>query len=373
MSQHPGSYPPLPPSIPAPPGAYGGPGHGGSSFGPQGPPSPRPQVVHIVAKPGGWWRATTIVIGLLVFAVVFISGLLFGILGMVRLSEVDGAVVRTTYREGGSNQIAIIPVLGGIDDRQAEFVRAAVKNVLEDSSIRAVVLRVDSPGGGVSESDQIWHQVEQLKAAGLPVVASYGGVAASGGYYVSCGSDYIMAEETCITGSIGVIAQVMTLEGLMQKVGIQPITIVASGSPQKNVANDMFRTWDDNDKSKIRTMLDAAYATFNQRVRAGRKAAISDPAKVDALANGSIYTAAQAKESGLIDGIGYLDDAIAKAEARTGLPAGASTVVMLRQPPTLFGDGLFAQSRQGGMRVDGEAVRGVVNDLAAPRVMYLLH
>ena len=127
-----------------------------------------------------------------------------------------------------------------------------------------------------------------------------------------------MAEETSITGSIGVIAQVLTFEGLMDKVGVKPVTLVATGSPEKNVANDMFRTWDDADKAKIRLMLDSAYATFNQRVKAGRGKVITDPTKIDALANGSIYTAKQAKDSGLIDGIGYLDNAIAQAETLGG-------------------------------------------------------
>jgi protease-4 len=90
---------------------------------------------------------------------------------------------------------------------------------------------VDSGGGEVAASDQVWRAVEGWKARGIPVIASFGGTAASGGYYVACGCDSIVAEPTCVTGSIGVIAQMFTLKGLTDEVGIAPVTIVASGSP----------------------------------------------------------------------------------------------------------------------------------------------
>ena len=339
----------------------------------------RPQVVQIVSKPSGlaWiWGTIT---GLVVLAIVVFIGVIIGMafgFGIAGGASGEEFVVQRTYRDGGSKTVAIIPIINEIDDRQAEFAHAAVDHVLKDKSISAVVLRVDSPGGGVSASDQIWYELNRLHDKGIPVVASYGGVAASGGYYVSCGSDYIMAEETCITGSIGVIAQVLTLEGLMDKVGVKPVTLVATGSPEKDVANDMFRTWNDRDKAKIRTMLDSAYATFHKRVQDGRKNAIS-PGALDAIANGSIYTAQQAKDNGVVDAIGYLDNAIAKAESLGGVATGRSTVVMIRKPPSLFGDGFLAESKspRGGSiaSLDGDGLRSMVNNLASPRVMYLMH
>lgn len=371
MSQHSGPYGSMPPSIPNPPGPYAGhhPGYGAPP-----PPPPPPQVVHVVSKPGGFWRAVTIVIGLLLFIGMFFIGLAVGVAGMIAAAEshAGDAVIQTVYRDGDSSALAIIPIEGPIDGRQAEFVHAAVKSVLEEKRVRGVVLRVDSPGGGVSESDQIWHEVERLKRAGLPVIASYGGVAASGGYYVSCGADQIIAEETCITGSIGVIANVLTFEGLLQKVGVTPVTLVAENSPQKSVANDIYRSWNETDKAKLRLMLDSAYATFNQRVRDGRKRAIPDASKVNSLADGSIYTSRQAKENGLIDSIGYLDDAIALAETASGLIPGRSTIYTIRQPPSLFGDGLFAKERQESVRLDGPGVRRMMDELGTPRVMYLM-
>lgn len=377
-SSYPGGNPPPPPPPPPPP-AHGswppppppGPRPVVQAVGPQG--IARPQILQVVAKPGGFWRAVTFIIGLMMFGVVLVIGIFLGMSIVIAGAEREDMLIHQTYREGNSDTIAIVPIIGGIDDKQAEFVRTAVKAVLEDSSVRAVVLRVDSPGGGVTASDQIWYEVNRLKDAGLPVIASYGSVAASGGYYVSCASDHIMAEETCITGSIGVIAQILTLEGLMDKVGVKPVTLVAHGSPQKNIANDMFRTWTDEDRSKILIMLDSAYATFNERVSDGRSKAIPDKSKVDALANGSIYTAKQALDNGLIDSIGYLDDAITHAEKVSGISTGSATVVMLRKPSSLFGDGLFAQSRASTPFANADALRTWVNELSAPRMLYLMH
>jgi protease IV len=384
--------PTMPPRSPIGPG-FPAPGFGatGRPSGPQGPYNPRfpggpvppppppyghPQVVHISARPGGLWPILGSIVGIVALSIVFGAGILVGVVGMIGGASYESMVLQETYRDGSGDTIAIIPVYGGIDEFTAEFVRASVHDVLSDDSIQAVVLRVDSPGGGVAPSDQIWHAMEQLKSAGVPVIASYGGMAASGGYYISCGADHIIAEETCVTGSIGVIAQVLTMEGLMEKVGIQPVTIVASGSPEKDVANDMFRTWNEKDRAKIKIMLDSAYATFNQRVYDGRLSVISDRSRIDALANGDIYTAQQAKDNGLIDGIGYLDDAIAQAEVRAGLLPGRATVVMMRQPPAFFADGLLGEARGGHSRerpLNGETIRGLVNDLASPRVMYLMH
>ncbi len=362
MSQYPDPHSVPPPSIAAP-AAYA--------------PMPiRPQVVHIVAKPGGFWRAMGIVVGLFLFAAVFIIGLFFGIVGTIAGSGQEGVVLHETYRSGSGSTVAIIPIEGIINGRQASFVRAAVDDILNDRGVRSVILRVNSPGGEVTASDEIWYEVNRLKAKGLPVIASYGGVAASGGYYVSCGADYIMAQETCITGSIGVIAQILTFEGLMDKVGVHPVTLVATGSPEKSVANDVFRAWNEADKTKVRIMLDSAYSAFSKRVQDGRKAVLTNEAMVSAVANGSIYTAQQAKDNGLIDAIGYLDDAIAYAETKAGMATSTGHVIIIRQPPTLMGAimGAEASARENQtLKFDADSIRTIATDLASPRMMYLLH
>ncbi|MHC4989544.1 MAG: signal peptide peptidase SppA [Planctomycetota bacterium] len=383
MNQDPNQPPaggPAPGGQPGPPPA--GPAGVPLSYGPSTtppappPPPPPPQVIHITAKPGGFFRALTLVIGLLTFGTVFLIGLVLGVGIMLATPSRSSVVLSQEYRDGGSDTVAVIPVSGVIDARQAEFVRAAVDKVLDMSTVRAVVLRVDSPGGGVTPSDQIWYQVGRLKKRKIPVVASYGGIAASGGYYISCHADSIMAEETCVTGSIGVMAQILTMEDLMGKVGVEPVTLVASGSPRKDVANDIFRTWNEQDREKIVTVLDAAYETFVNRVHTGRGTLIGDAEAVRALADGSIFTAGEALANGLIDAVGYLDDAIMEAERRGNVKPGRATVTVLREPPSIFGT---PPTLMQGARPDprsplsADALRSLVTDLGSPRLMFLIH
>ncbi len=347
-------------------------------------PPPPPQVVHIVAKSGGFKSAVMWVLAMILFAGMFIVGIMTGVGAMLAESTYESIVLREQYREGlfATNAIAVLPIEGVITQQTADFARAAVDEIIEDNSVRAVILRVDSPGGEVAASDQIWYQVERLKSTGLKVVASYGGLAASGGYYVSCGADHIVAEPTCITGSIGVIAQVFTMEQLMEKIGVQPVTLVASQSPSKDVANNMFRSWTDDDRAKLGKVLDAAYATFRKRVETGRASVITDPSRLDAVADGSIYTADEALLNGLVDGIGYMDDAIAKAEQLAKLQPKSARVFILREPPTFFGNGIFGQAQSAaraarspgkGELLDGDRIRALLDELSAPHVAYLMH
>ncbi|UCD76709.1 MAG: signal peptide peptidase SppA [Phycisphaerales bacterium] len=326
----------------------------------------------------GFWRTVmAFITGLFALGCVFLIGLLFGgfvIFAGMMGADLENGLVTSTVREGSRSTIAIISVEGTIDSRQADYVQRAVDRVIAEP-YEAVVLRVDSPGGGVTASDQVWYEVSRLKDAGIPVIASYGSIATSGGYYISCASDFIMAEETCITGSIGVQAQILTLGGLMDKVGIEPVTLAASGSPRKNVANDRYRQWTDEDRAEVIKMLDAAYEIFHRRVRDGRGHVISDPAMIDALADGSIYTAQQATGNGLIDGVGYLEDAIAQAEKLAALAVGQATVVQISEPPDFSpADLLFMRGDRSGKSgpLDAEAIRSLVNDLSTPRVNYLM-
>ncbi|MEM7229269.1 MAG: signal peptide peptidase SppA [Planctomycetota bacterium] len=333
-------------------------------------PTTQPVVVHVKSKSGGITRAIMFVLALGLFALVFLIGIGIGAVGSSFEAPIDAGLQTSIMREGSSDRIAVIPIEGVIDSSTSRFVAAACKRIRQDGRIKAVVLRVDSPGGGVSASDQIWHELERLRADSMTVVASFGGMAASGGYYVSCAADTIVAEPTCTTGSIGVIAQIMTMEDLMEKVGIEPVTLVATGSPQKHVANDIFRTWDDADRSKIMVMLDDAYTTFQQRVLDGRTDALASAAAIDTVADGSVFTATEALDLGLVDAIGYLDDAITTAENVAGLTKGRSEVITLRPPQPLFGPGMLAQ-RSTALDLDATEIRRFVNELAAPRIMYL--
>ncbi|MHC4769006.1 MAG: S49 family peptidase, partial [Planctomycetota bacterium] len=187
-----------------------------------GLPAPQ-QVVRIVSKPGVFQAAIGIILGVAALGIVFFVGMSLGAFTMFAGSMAESPIVHELYRDGDRNQVAIIEVKGVIDPLRADAVRVLVDEVLATRAIKAVVLRVDSPGGGIAPSDQIWYQVNRMRDAGLPVVASFGGIAASGGYFISCGTDHIVAEPTCITGSIGVIAQTFILKDLMDKVGIEPV------------------------------------------------------------------------------------------------------------------------------------------------------
>lgn len=340
---------------------------------PHWPGPPARTVVEVVAARGGFARAFGCAAGLLLMVLIFGGGVLIGVLAMVAQDALEPVTLEQRYRAGGSARVAIISVEGAIDEGMSRSVQQFIRHVEKDPSIRAVVLRVESGGGGVTASDQIWNAVDGLRKAGVPVVASFGGVAASGGYYVACGSDRIVAEPTTITGSIGVIAQIFTLQGLMQKVGVVPVTLVASGSPMKSVANDIFREWTPEDRAQVQMVLDTAYRTFVERVGAGRRASLPDAEAVKAVATGVIFTAQAALQAGLIDQVGYLEDAITSAEAAAGLKPGSATVVRLIQPPSLFPSPLglaAAGSRADPGPLDAERIRSLANELAAPRILY---
>ncbi|MBL1218824.1 MAG: signal peptide peptidase SppA [Planctomycetes bacterium] len=347
---------------------------------PQRPPQPPGQPVIYVQTPAarmpGFFHTLFGAIGRLILTLIVVILIMAGIIGAATMTMQPQVVV---YRDGSSSsQVAIIDVDGVIDGRQAEFVRGAVETVLSNPAYRAVVLRVDSPGGGVTASDHIWYQVKRLQQHGRTVVASYGSVAASGGYYISCRADHIMAEPTTITGSIGVIASIMTFADTMEKLGIEPITLVATGSPSKDVANDIYRDWTDQDKAKIQKSLDSAYDVFFSRVAEGREPVVGGEDQLRAVCDGSIYTADEAQTSGLIDSIGYLDDAIDQAISMGGLSSNSQAVV-ISPPRGPFDDLPFGLTWKGSeqatehvLDLDPDSVRMFLHELMRPTAAYLM-
>lgn len=348
-------------------------------------------VVEVTAKRGGFAQAILFLLTLGIIAAAFVVGIFFGAVAALAPQGGQGIPLESPVRPGDSSQrIAVIAVEGAINEAASEELHRAVAHVLADTSIRAVVLRVDSPGGAVSPSDRMWRDIERLKASGVPVVASYGGIAASGGVYVSCGADAIVCEPTAITGSVGVIASVLTFGDLMTKVGVKPETLVASGSPRKDDANDVYRTWDTADKAVVQAMLDRSYETFVDRVMTGRSGKAPDTTKLRSALDGRVVGAEEAKDLGLVDAVGYLDDAIAEAERRASLPANGPAVVRLYEPASLFGGSMLGLSLTDlGQRIagrgasqstpaspsviDGNSLRDLATELSTPRLEYRLH
>lgn len=285
------------------------------------------------------------------------------------LSGGADAITRTTLRPGDSSQkIAVVPLQGIILDEAAARFDRFLRVVEDDAAVKAVVVLIDSPGGGVTASDMIHQRLRDFRARkSVPVVVSMGSLATSGGYYVACGADHIVAQRTTITGNIGVLLQNFNAAGLMEKLGVQDTTITSSGTPYKD-AGSPFRAPRPEDTAYLQSLIDAAFVTFKQVVSEGRTGKLK--ASIDEVANGKAYSGEEAQRLGLVDEVGYLDDAIAWAMARGGL--GNPLVERYDRAPTL-GEQLLGVSAPltppGAINIHLDA--NVLRDLAAPRLMYL--
>jgi protease-4 len=233
--------------------------------------------------------------------------------------------------------VAIIRVQGLIVTQADPFDYSAVASSAEivdligqagrDPDVRAVVLAVNSPGGSVVASDEIHHALEQLNK---PVVASMGELAASGGYYVSAGSDWIVANPNTLTGSIGVISEFPNAAGLLEKIGVDFVVITSGprkdfGSPYRPMSAAERRYWQQT--------VDEIYAGFVRLVAEGRGIPEDE---IRDLADGSVYTGRQALDLGLVDALGYEEDAIAKAAELGGI-SGEPRVIEYAPTPGFFG------------------------------------
>jgi protease-4 len=192
----------------------------------------------------------------------------------------------------------------------------------QEETVKAVVLRIDSPGGSVVASHEI-HQ--QVAAMSKPVVVSMGELAASGGYYVAAPADVIFANPDTLTGSIGVIAQFLDLSDFLADYGITATTIKSGKFKDSGSA---FRPMTEEEKATWQTIIDEAYEGFIKVVAEGRRLSV---AEVKALADGRVYTGRQAKELKLVDELGNLPDAIRKAGELGGIP-GEPEVIEYREP-----------------------------------------
>jgi protease-4 len=208
-----------------------------------------------------------------------------------------------------------------------------------DSNIRAVVLRVDSPGGGVVASDEIYHALQQLDK---PVVVSMGSLAASGGYYISTAADYIYANPHTLTGSIGVISQFVTAEELLDEVGVEVVVITAGESKD---FGSFSREMTDEERAYWQALIDETHDAFIQIVADGRGMSVQE---VRQLADGRVFTGQQALDLGLVDEIGYFNDAIQKAAALGGI-SGEPRIHELIPDISLFDSlyGIQASQRPG--------------------------
>ncbi len=355
------NYPPFPPQegpVPPPQPVPPAPPEPPRTLPPYLPYQPPPR------RHSGWRIIWGILFALSVLANVGLF-LLFLAVAVVAFGRSGTRPLEAVVREGPrDSKIVLVHVGGIIDGEQAEEVHRQISAAQQDPAVRGIILHVDSPGGTISASDQIYREMmDYRKQMGRPTVAFMQGMAASGGYYASVSCDEIIAEPTAVTGSIGVLMMHFVFQDLLEnKLGIQPVFLTMGAKKDWPSA---FRMPKDEELAYVRSrLLEPAYRRFVDVVKEGRKDALSAE-EVEKLADGSIFCADEALAVKLIDKIGYLDDAIARAKTLAGVQR--AQVVEYRKPLTLLGM-LSARSKSPSiLRID----RMKLLELGTPQVMYL--
>jgi protease-4 len=230
----------------------------------------------------------------------------------------------------------------------ADTIARAFRLAAADQSVRAILFRIDSPGGSATASETIWRATLRAREAGKPLIVSMGNVAASGGYYIAAGADKIVAEPATLTGSIGVVAGKVLVDGLSEKLGI------SWDSVQIGENAGMFSPISDftpAEHQHFEQMLDRIYAGFKERVAQGRKL---DADAVEKVARGRVWTGEDAKARGLVDELGGFDRALALAKAAAGIAEDSEVTLKLFPPPSNAPEAIIARlmGRRGS---EGEA------------------
>lgn len=264
----------------------------------------------------------------------------------------------------GANKIAVIEVDGVIED--GEQVKKQIDKVKNDPKVKAIVLRVDSPGGTVTGSDFIYHHLKKVAdERKLPIVVSMGGLAASGGYYVSmaCGKteNVIFAEPTTWTGSIGVLIPHYNVAGLMEKWQVEDDTI--KSRPLKGLGS-ITRKMTEDERKVFVELVNESFNRFKDIVKSGRPK-LTDPKTLDDATTGQIFTTSQALKLGLVDKEGFIEDAIARALELAQLEAGATKVVKYHRPKS------FVDALAGASASANQSELKVLRNLTSPRAYYL--
>lgn len=309
------------------------------------------------------WVLTAVIVGFML-PVCACSVFLFTSLAGAGLSGLQGLESGTALGEA----VAIVRVNGTIVDGTADdfAVDSAVSGVIisdlraaaDNPLVKAVVLHVDSPGGSVTASAQI-HDV--IKALDKPVVVSMESLAASGGYYVSAPATYIFALPDTWTGSIGVIGQFINAEGLMEELGIEATTIT---SGENKAFGGLFRDLTPEQEAIMQALVDESYDAFVQVIVDGRGMPRED---VLALADGRIYSGRQALDNGLVDELGNLEDAIAKAADLGGI-SGEPDIVEYEHLPSFSQLLLGFSSRL--LQSETARAKAELDELSTPRLEY---
>lgn len=279
-------------------------------------------------------------------------------------------VVDRGRSESGGDKIALITmrglissnVPGSVSDNMVDDMRTAFQQASDDARVKAVILEIDSPGGEVTASDQIYHAVTKLRAV-KPVVVYMDTLAASGGYYISCGGRFLMANETTITGSIGVIIQTLNYEQLLNKVGLA--SVVFKSGKFKDILNGA-RPMTPEERDLIQTFVMKTYDKFLGVVAKERNI----PAETlrNGIADGRIMSGKDALENRLIDGVGQIEDAFRKARELGGAPGAR---VIKYGPPFSLSRFFRAFGQSGETKLQLELPKQLVPQLESGHAYFL--
>ncbi|MBI5119353.1 signal peptide peptidase SppA [Candidatus Poribacteria bacterium] len=242
--------------------------------------------------------------------ILLLIGLVFG-MGLIAILIFVSQGNRQLWVLPSRESVAIVEVVGPIFDVEEPLKQ--LESYAGNSSVKAIVVRVDSPGGAVAPSQEMFEEMKKAKAKGKKIVVSMGSVAASGGYYVSCAADEIYANPGTITGSIGVIAEFPNVEGLMNKIGIKFDTIKSGKFKDTGSA---FRPMTPEEQQLLQEMLMDVYEQFVEAVADSRKMPIDEVRK---YADGRVFSGRQALEYGFVDALGTQNDAIKRAAQLAGI------------------------------------------------------
>ncbi|OLB03962.1 MAG: signal peptidase [Nitrospirae bacterium 13_2_20CM_62_7] len=276
----------------------------------------------------------------------------------------------------GTYKVLMVELSGLISSRESEglveqpnpvaHLKEELTRAANDSKVKALVVRINSPGGTVTASDVLYHELRAFKEKRkIPVIASIMDVGASGGYYVAVAADKIMVHPSSVTGSLGVIMLTVNARGLLEKIGLEA-TAVASG-PKKDMGSP-FRTMTDEERAIFQGVIDSFYQRFLSVIQEGRRNLT--PEEIRKLADGRIYSGEQAKALGLVDSVGYLDDAIELAKRQAGLTD--ARVVVYRRPGE-YRNNIYSRVLEGGSgwtALSGLDLMAIVRG-GTPQFMYL--
>jgi protease-4 len=320
----------------------------------------------------------------------FLTWILLSVLGISIMANISQQAMYESYFSSGDvieekyvshsrdaeDKVAVITLQGTIMAGEG-FVKDQIDAVREDKSVKAIVLRIDSPGGTVTGSDYIYHHLKELIGDAdrkIPMVVSMGSLCASGGYYVAMAvgeeEDRIYAEPTTWTGSIGVIIPHYDMSGLLESWNIEDDS-VASHKYKQLLSMTRQRTAEETAEVRaiLQDMVDQSFEGFKEIVRSGRPKFREDEEALDAVATGQVFTAKQAVENGLVDQIGFIEDAIDKAITLANLDKNQVRVVKYKRPVTGLAAVLGGSQSQAGSAWPGDL--GQLLDMTAPRAYFL--